>query len=288
MTEKEYLVGLYAFTFFGPKRLNLLISFFGSAKNIWKVSKNELINIGLSGKMVSKFFFHKKNFDFKNYFQKLKKLSIDIVSYREEKYPKNLLGLEDAPTILYIKGKILETDIKSIAVVGARKNTLYGETITKAFTKELVNNGFTIVSGLARGIDTLAHKTTLEGKGRTIAVLGCGLDQVYPPENSFLADLIIKNGAVISEYPLGYQIKASNFVNRNRIISGISKATLVIEGTEKSGTLLTASQAAVQGKTVYAVPGDIRSFLSAAPHFLIRDGATLVRSARDIIDDFNV
>jgi len=118
--------------------------------------------------------------------------------------------------------------------------------------------------------------------------LGCGLDQVYPPENSFLADLIIKNGAVISEYPLGYQIKASNFVNRNRIISGISKATLVIEGTEKSGTLLTASQAAVQGKTVYAVPGDIRSFLSAAPHFLIRDGATLVRSARDIIDDFNV
>jgi len=288
MTEKEYLVGLYAFTFFGPKRLNLLISFFGSAKNIWKVSKNELINIGLSGKMVSKFFFHKKNFDFKNYFQKLKKLSIGVVSYREEKYPKNLLGLEDAPTILYIKGKILETDIKSIAVVGARKNTLYGETITKAFTKELVNNGFTIVSGLARGIDTLAHKTTLEEKGRTIAVLGCGLDQVYPPENSFLADLIIKNGAVISEYPLGYQIKASNFVNRNRIISGISKATLVIEGTEKSGTLLTASQAAVQGKTVYAVPGDIRSFLSAAPHFLIREGATLVRSARDIINDFNV
>ena len=288
MTEKEYLVGLYAFTLFGPKRLDLLLSFFGSAKNIWNINKKELINIGLSENMVSKFFFHKKKFDFKNYFQKLKKLSINVISYKEDEYPRNLFGLEDAPTILYIKGKILEMDIKSIAVVGTRKNTLYGETIARMFTKDLVKAGFTIVSGLARGIDTLAHKTALEENGRTIAVLGCGLDQVYPPENSYLADLIIKNGAVISEYPLGYQIKASNFVNRNRIISGISKATLVIEGAERSGTLLTASQAALQGKTVYAVPGDVRSFLSEAPHFLIRDGATLVRSAKDIIDDINV
>jgi len=288
VTEKEYLVGLYAFTSFGPKRLSLLLSFFGSAKNIWNVSKDELINIGLSENMISSYFIHKKRFNFVNYFRNLKKLSVDVISYKDENYPKNLLGLEDAPIILYIKGKLEEEDIKSIAIVGSRRNTLYGETTTKIFTKDLVKAGFTIVSGLARGIDTLAHESALKENGRTIAVLGCGLDQVYPPENYKLADLISKNGAVISEYPLGYQIKASNFVNRNRIISGISKATLIIEGTEKSGTLLTASQAALQGKTVYAVPGDIRSFLSAAPHFLIRDGATLVRSAKDIIDDFIV
>jgi len=288
VTEKEYLVALYAFTYFGPKRLNLLLSFFGNGKSIWNADRNELTNIGLSEDMVSKFFSHKKRFDFVNYFKKLKKLSISVVSYKEKEYPKNLLGLEDAPIILYIKGSFKDKDAKSIAIVGTRKNTLYGETVTRLFTKDLVKANFTIVSGLARGIDTLAHKITIEERGRTIAVLGCGLDQVYPPENSYLEELIIRNGAVISEYPLGYQIRASNFVNRNRIISGISKATLVIEGAEKSGTLLTASQAALQGKTVYAIPGDIRSFLSAAPHFLIRDGAILVRSAKDIIDDFNV
>jgi len=288
VTEKEYLVGLYAFTFFGPKRLTLLLSYFGTAKNIWNINKSELINIGLSESTIAKFFYHKKKFNFISYFKKLKNLSISFISYKDDNYPKNLIGLEDSPIVLYVRGKLLEEDTKSIAIVGTRKNTLYGETITKAFTADLVKSGFTIVSGLARGIDTLAHKTALEEKGRTIAVLGCGLDQVYPPENSYLADIISKSGAVISEYPLEYKIRASNFVNRNRIISGISKATLVMEGAEKSGTLLTASQAAVQGKTVYAVPGDIRSFLSAAPHYLIRNGATLVTSAKEIINDFNV
>lgn len=288
MTEKEYLVGLYAFVFLGPKRLNLLLSFFGSAEKIWKSEKNELIKLGISEKIVLDFLKHRKNFDFENYFKKLKSLSIDFVTFRDLNYPKNLIGLEDAPVVLYFKGNLLEKDLKSIAIVGTRRNTLYGETVVKMFTKNLVKNGFSIVSGLARGIDTLAHQSAIENKGRTIAVLGCGLDQVYPPENLILSREIIRNGALISEYPLGYKIKASNFVNRNRIISGISKATLVVEGAKKSGTLLTASQAAVQGKTVFAVPGDIRSFFSAAPHFLIKNGAVLVTSPQDIIDEFNV
>ncbi|MFC1625176.1 DNA-processing protein DprA [Patescibacteria group bacterium] len=288
MTEREYLVGLYAFTSFGPKRLNLLLSFFGNAKEIWNSQKNHLIKLGISEKIASDFDRHKKSFDFEKYFKDLKKLSIKYLTFKDSNYPKNLIGLDDAPIILYVKGKLLDKDEKSIAVVGTRRNTLYGETITRSFTKDLVKSGFTIVSGLARGIDTLAHKTAIEQKGRTIAVLGCGLDQVYPPENTGLSEEIVKNGAVISEYPLGYQIKASNFVSRNRIISGISKATLVIEGAQKSGTLLTASQAALQGKTVFAVPGDIRSFLSDAPHFLIRNGATLATSAKDIVDEVNV
>jgi len=288
VTDKEYLVGLYAYTYFGPKRLNLLLSFFGNAKNTWEASKKELADIGLSEKTISSFFYHKRKFDFKNYYNRLKELSIKVITKKDEEYPANLINLEDAPTVLYIKGNLKNLDEKSIAVVGTRKNTLYGEITTRMFVRDLVKEGFTIVSGLARGIDTLAHKEALENKGRTLAVLGCGLDQIYPPENFNLAKEISLKGALISEYPLGYKIKASNFVNRNRIISGISKATLVIEGAEKSGTLLTASQAALQGRTVYAVPGDVRSFLSAAPHFLIRNGAILVRSAKDIVEDFNV
>lgn len=285
MTEKEYLVGLYAFTLFGPKRLNLLTSFFGNSKNVWLSEKKDLLKLGLSEEMIIKFLKFRKSFDFKNYFRKLKSMSINVLTIKDENFPKNLAGLDDAPIVLYLKGRLLESDSKSIAIVGSRKNTLYGEIATKLFTERLVESGFTVVSGLARGIDTLAHKSCLERKGRTIAVLACGLDQVYPPENIGLAQDISKHGAVISEYPLGYQIKASNFVNRNRIISGISKATLVIEGAAKSGTLLTASQAAQQGKSVYAVPGDFRSFMSVAPHFLIRNGATLVSSPQEIIND---
>jgi len=288
MTEKEYLVGLYAYTNFGPKRLRLLLSFFGNAREVWNSSKKELVEVGLSEGLVDGFLIHKRQFNFKKYFERLKELSINFVTIKDLNYPKNLIDLEDSPIVLYIKGSLSDRDNKSISVVGTRKNTLYGELVTKTFVKNLVKEKFTIISGLARGIDTIAHKTCLEQKGRTIAVLACGLDQIYPPENLNLSQEVCKNGALISEYPLGYQIKASNFVNRNRIISGISKATLVIEGAKKSGTLLTASQAALQGRTVFAVPGDVRSFLSAAPHFLIRNGATLVTSSQDIIDELNI
>jgi len=288
MTEKEYLVGLYAYTNFGPKRLRLLLSFFGNAREVWNSSKKELVEVGLSEGLVDGFLIHKRQFNFKKYFERLKELSINFVTIKDLNYPKNLIDLEDSPIVLYIKGSLSDRDNKSISVVGTRKNTLYGELVTKTFVKNLVKEKFTIISGLARGIDTIAHKTCLEQKGRTIAVLACGLDQIYPPENLNLSQEVCKNGALISEYPLGYQIKASNFVNRNRIISGISKATLVIEGAKKSGTLLTASQAALQGRTVFAVPGDVRSFLSAAPHFLIRNGATLATSSQDIIDELNI
>jgi DNA processing protein len=164
----------------------------------------------------------------------------------------------------------------------------YGEKVTKIFTLELVKHKVTIISGLARGIDSVAHKETLKGKGRTIAVLGCGLDFVYPPENQELARQIAKSGAVISEYPLGIYVRAQNFAARNRIISGLAKIVLVIEGAAKSGTLITASHAATQGKTVFAIPGNITSPLSAAPHFLLKEGCIPATHPDDLLRELKL
>jgi DNA processing protein len=179
---------------------------------------------------------------------------------------------------LYVKGKILKKDSKAIAVVGSRLMTPRGESLTKKFVKEFVKEGFTIVSGLARGIDTVAHETALKTGGRTIAVMGCGLDIIYPPENKDLADLIIKHGALVSPYPNGTKPYPKNFLSRNRIIVKLSKAVLVVEGKRRSGTLSTASWAANEGIDVFAIPG------SEATDFLIGEGAISASKASDVLD----
>jgi DNA processing protein len=167
--------------------------------------------------------------------------------------------------------------------------TSYGREVTEKFAYELANFGVTIVSGLARGVDTIAHKAALSAGGRTVAVLGNGLDTTYPPENEILArEIIKKGGAVVSEYPLGYPAIPVNFANRNRIVSGLSRAVIVIEGAEKSGTLLTASHAAEQGRTVFAVPGAITSPMSAAPLFLLKNGARIATNSNDVLEELNM
>jgi DNA processing protein len=178
----------------------------------------------------------------------------------------------------YVLGKILKKDSKAIAVVGTRQMSTRGERFTQDFVKEIVNAGFTIVSGLARGIDTVAHKTALEAGGRTIAVLGSGIDVIYPPENKELAQKIIKKGALISGFPRGTPPYAKNFLARNRIIAGLSKAVLVIEGKRRSGTLSTASYAANEGIEVFAIPG------SEATDWLIEQGANIVNTPKEILD----
>jgi DNA processing protein len=288
MTEKDYLIALSAFVPFGPVRLSLLLSYFKTAKKVWSLSLSDLAEVGIKEKLALEFISFRDNFNIEAYLERLKKFGIDCVIKGEENYPKNLAEIDSAPLVLYVKGSLKSLDTESVAIVGSRKMTSYGREVAEKFAYEISQAGVTIISGLARGIDTVAHKSALEGGGRTIAVVGSGLNRIYPPENTNLALLIAKNGALISEYPLDYPALRLNFAARNRIISGLSKIVLVIEGAEKSGTLLTASHAAEQGRTVFAVPGQITSPLSFAPHFLIQNGAKIAFSPRDIISELDL
>ena len=206
--------------------------------------------------------------------------------WKDKAYPENLLALpeNERPELLYVSGEIKKSDRKAVGIVGSRKTTTYGRKMAEKFAKELAENNITIVSGLARGIDTVAHMEALRVGGRTIAVMGCGLEIIYPPENKLLAKKIRGNGALVSEFSLGTKPHAKNFLTRNRIISGLSLAILVVEGAERSGTLSTAAWAASQGREVFAIPGPINSPLSAAPLFLIENGAQIARSPKDILD----
>ncbi len=289
MTRRQYLVALYAFIPFGPARIQALLSFFENPKNVWNADRKSLIDVGLKKKTVDEFFKHKDNFNSENYFNTLDKLGIGYITIDDNVYPENLKNLTNAPIVLYIKGKLSRNDTNSVAIVGSRKMTSYGKEVAELFSGELASCGATIISGLARGIDTTAHKAAIVAGGRTIAVLGCGLNTIYPSENSGLAKKIVETGgAIISEYPLDYPTLRTNFANRNRIISGISAAVLVVEGAKKSGTLLTASHAAEQGRQVFAVPGQITSPLSGAPHFLIQNGAKFAFSPKDIIEELDL
>ncbi len=289
MTEKQYLIAISAFVPFGPARISLLLKYFGSVKKAWAVNSRKLLSLGLSEKSVDSFIKHRNSFDETKYFDKLKRLKIETITIFDKNYPSQLKEIQSAPTVIYLKGKIEKTDKNSVAIVGTRKMSSYGKEVAEKFSSELASLGLTIISGLARGIDTVAHNSAIKAGGRTIAVLGCGLDSVYPPENSRLANEIIKCGsAIISEYPLGYPALPINFAARNRIISGLSKAVLVVEGRNKSGTLLTANHAAEQGREVFAVPGAITSPLSEAPLYLLKNGAKIATEVADILTELDI
>jgi DNA processing protein len=209
-------------------------------------------------------------------------MKIVEIGLKNKSYPASLKALEKPPQKLWLIGQIPQTP--AIAIVGTRKMTSYGALNAYRFSFELAGLGLTIVSGLARGIDTVAHKAALAAHGKTIAVLGSGIDLIYPPENRFLAQRISLNGALISQFPPGSLPLGKNFLARNGIISALSLAVLVIEGAQRSGTLSTATYAANQGKDVFALPGPVNSLQSEAPNFLIQNGATAVLDPKDIID----
>ncbi|MBI4059383.1 DNA-protecting protein DprA [Candidatus Microgenomates bacterium] len=288
MTEKQYLVALAAFITFGPARIKLLLEYFGKASKVWQAPRVKLLELGLKEKYVASFDEFRNKFNNEQYFNQLKQQKIEVLTINDKLYPARLSQIDDAPMALYIKGEFKQEDEVCIAVVGSRKITNYGREAAYKLSSELAASGVTIISGLALGVDGVAHQAALDVRGRTLAVVGTGLDQVYPPIHKKLADNIIKSGAIISEYPLGYPALPANFPYRNRIISGMSLGVLVIEGTEKSGTLLTAAHAAAQGRDVFAVPGPITSINSAAPHILLKNGAKLVSKAQDILEELKV
>jgi len=211
--------------------------------------------------------------------------SSHFLTFWDDDFPASLKTIPDAPVGIFVKGTLLPTDRFSIAIVGTRQPTTYGKMVTERLAADLVSHGFTIVSGLARGIDTIAHRAVLNAGGRTIAVLGSGLDMIYPSENRRLAEEVMGNGAVVTEYCFGTKPDAPNFPRRNRIISGLSLGTLVVEAGEKSGALITASMALEQGREVFAIPGSIFSSKSAGAHRLIQEGARLVHTVDDVLSE---
>ncbi len=211
----------------------------------------------------------------------MRRLGVRIVSFRDDEYPPILRTISDPPALLYVRGRIPALD--ALAVVGARRASPNGRRLTESVCREVASRGIVIVSGLARGIDTAAHLGALEGGGLTVAVLGCGIDCVYPPENARLFERIVEAGAVVSEYPPGTPPLAGHFPGRNRIISGLSKGTLVVEAAEKSGSLITADFALEQGREVFSVPGNVYAATSGGVNRLLKDGAHLVTSAQDIL-----
>ncbi len=214
-----------------------------------------------------------------------KEHGIDIITFHDDTYPAMLRALPDAPPVIYARGNIALTNDCCVALVGSRRPTFYGEKVAAQLSKDLSALGIVTVSGLARGIDTVVHHSTLQVKGGTIAVMGSGILKMYPPENKKLAEQIAEHGLILSEFPLHFPPDAGNFPRRNRLISGLSLGTVVVEAAEKSGALITAKYALEQGKDVFAVPGTITSRMSDGPNILIQNGAKLVRNVKDILEE---
>ncbi len=263
-----------------------LILNFGELSELW-IAKNELIFSikGIKPEVLSIIIKYRNEKTFNDLFQILSNHNIVPVTFYDENYPKSLNFISDYPKVLYHKGNFFEEDQLAIGIVGSRKATSYGIWACEKFTRELVDMGVTIVSGVAQGIDTVAHRTTLDMGGRTIGILGNGLDKVYPSRNKSLYEEISKNGALISEFPLGTLPLAYNFPQRNRIIAGLSLGIIVIEGKEKSGSLITAHCAMEQGKEVFSLPGNINSIYSGGTNRLIKDGARPLLDIDDIIEE---
>ena len=288
MKERDCLISLSAFNGFGITRIKILFDYYSSYKNIWYSDESELIKIGVNRKLVNQFLSFRNEFNFSEFVSKNRNRGIKIITTIDNNYPANLKDIDGAPICIYLIGNLLKKDSDSVAIVGSRDNSSYGQDVTVMFTKCFADYGATVVSGMARGIDSIAHKTALSRKGRTIAILGSGLDKIYPSENYDLFNKIIQNGAAISEYPLETPPLPGNFIERNRLISGFSKILLVVEGKKNSGTLTTSSFAANQGKTVYAIPGKITDPGSYVPHMLIENGAKIALNPKDILNDLRL
>ncbi|MGD8979118.1 MAG: DNA-processing protein DprA [candidate division WOR-3 bacterium] len=283
MNEKFELFGLVSIQKITQKHLYTLLERFGSPQNIMSASVKDLRPI--VGSEVTQ---NIASFSIDNVLRRkwklLQQLSIQLIPYYAADYPAWLKQIDSFPPVIFVRGKILLEDEISIAVIGTRGASVYGKEIARRFAGEFAQAGVTVVSGLARGVDTEAHRGALQNSGRTIAVLGCGIDTCYPPENKELMHKIIKQGAVVSEFNINTPPFAGNFPKRNRIVSGLAKAVVAIEAKEKSGVMNTVRWALEQNKDVFAIPGNILSKTSFGTNKLIKDGAIPVTSADDVLE----
>jgi len=287
--EKAYWVAFSRISGVGAARMQMLTHRFGSLRRAWQANDAEMLFAGLPPSIAEEVIRSRARIDPAEELARLARSGIEALPLTDPAYPDRLRNIPNPPAVLYFRGELLETDSISIAVVGTRKPSRYGLDVTKRIVTELAAAGVTIVSGLALGIDAAAHQAALDAGGRTLAVLGSGVDVLYPPSHRRLAESILQQGAILSEYPPGTKPDARNFPPRNRIISGLAQGVLVVEAGEQSGALITAQFALDQGRDTFAVPGGIYWPLSHGTNRLIQKGeAKLVTSAADILDELDV
>ena len=287
----KYWIGFTKVPSIGPQRFNKLIKAFDNLEQAWQAPILKLEQSGLEDNVIAEIIRIRAEINLEQELEKLEKEEVSVITIADEKYPKLLKEIYSPPPLIYYRGELPKDEDFLLAIVGTRKFSQYGKQVTEMITADLAQNKITIVSGLALGIDSIAHNTTLEVNGKTIAVLGCGIEKtnIYPSSNRFLAEkLIQQGGCIISEHPIGTPPLKQHFPRRNRLISGLSLGTLVIEAPEKSGALITARNSLEQDREVFAVPGNITSTNSQGVNSLIKMGAHLVSNAEDILDVLNL
>ncbi|MEP7292020.1 MAG: DNA-processing protein DprA [Chloroflexota bacterium] len=288
MDERKYWLGFSLVPGIGPRRLLGLTQAFGDLHSAWRASETRLRAAGLDRETAANLLRAQTQLDLDAEMLRVERAGAALLTPEDAAYPALLKNLPDPPLALYVRGALTPADDLALAVVGTRKATSYGRDAAAHFSRQLARQGVTIVSGLAHGIDAAAHRSTLEAGGRTIAVIGCGIDRVYPTDHAELARQIARQGAIISEFPVGSKPEAHHFPRRNRIISGLSLGVLIVEAPEQSGAMITATLAAEQGREVFAVPGSIFNAASGGTNRLIQDGAKLVITIEDILDELNI
>ncbi|MGQ9660725.1 MAG: DNA-processing protein DprA [Kiritimatiellia bacterium] len=287
MNEREAYIALNMMEKIGPITVGTLVKHLGSAVAIFTADRRSLMAVqGVGPELTQAILRQRDTIDWQGECERAEKAGVRIVVQGEPDYPADLAAIHDPPLALYVKGRFEARDRHAVAVVGTRRPTYYGRSVASKLAGDLVHMGFVVVSGLAEGIDTVAHESALAAQGRTIAVLGSSLDTLYPPCNAALAERIADSGALVTELPFGRHPDRTTFPMRNRIISGLSMGVLVVEAGRESGAMITARQAVEQGRTVFAVPGRIDSPTARGTHQLLREGAVLVESVDDILREF--
>ena len=290
MSESDirYWIGFNKVTGIGAARLRALLDYFGDLETAWTAHTHDLQQAGLDRRSLTNLLNARDQLDLDAEVERLRRMQVQVLTWDDPDYPPNLRQIYNAPPVLYVRGCIEERDEWAVAIVGTRRASVYGKEAARMIGAGLARAGVTIVSGLARGIDTVAHRACLDAGGRTIAVLGSGVDVIYPAQNARLATEIMERGALVSEYALGTRPEARNFPPRNRIISGLTLGTVVVEADVGSGARITSDFAAEQGREVFAVPGSIFARGSRGTNELIQQGAKMVCNVSDVLEELNL
>ncbi|MHC1784456.1 MAG: DNA-processing protein DprA [Anaerolineaceae bacterium] len=288
MDTRCYYIGFNLVRGIGSVRLKSLVGFFGRIDIAWQAPADALAAAGLPSSVVENMLAVRQESQPDDLLEKALKDGIQVITWEDEQYPERLKTIDQSPPVIYVKGAISLEDEWAVGIVGTRRVTGYGRQVTEELATYLANNHITVISGLARGVDAAAHQAVLKAGGRTLAVLGCGVDVIYPPEHKKMADAVIENGALISDYPPGTAPESGNFPPRNRIISGLARALVVVEAGVESGALITARYAVEQGREVYAVPGSIYAPMSKGTNKLIFDGAAPLLKMDDVLQSLDI
>jgi DNA processing protein len=288
MDRLAYWVGFNKVLGIGPARLRALLDCFGDIEKAWLAQASELQQAGLDRRTLANLLATRHSLDLDHELARIRQAGVRVLTWESPDFPASLHHIPDPPPVLYILGELLPEDDWAVAMVGTRSASVYGKEVARRLASDLAANGVTVVSGLALGIDTVAHQAALDAGGRTLAVLGSGVDVIYPAPNRRLARAIMERGALVSEYALGTQPERNNFPPRNRIISGLAQGVVVVEASVRSGALITAEFALEQGRDVFAVPGNIFQRSCEGTNRLIRDGAIPVLAVGDVLEELNL